>query len=76
MKQEGWSNDITKHNAKTHYYKNGVSLCNKATVKKHMKIFDAERVGSKYFKDCCICVKKEKEIIHAEPLSYMKNYSE
>jgi len=72
MANEGWSNDITVR-AKTHYYKNGKSLCGKAGVKKHMKIFDKERIGSKYYCDCMVCVKKQLEIIHEEPLCYIKS---
>ena len=73
--KEGWSNDITAKHTKTHYYKNGTSLCGKAEVKKYMRSFDKERLGNKYFKDCSICIKKQKEIVHAEPLCYKKNYT-
>jgi hypothetical protein len=57
----GWSGNITKKNRRTHYYKNGVSLCGKERVEKHMRVFDATRSGSKYFKDCVLCIKKLNE---------------
>ena len=57
IKQEGWAGDITAKGAKTHYYKDGISLCGKALVKEHMKIFDRERFGSKWVCDCGFCIK-------------------
>jgi hypothetical protein len=60
-KNEGWSWNVTDHN-KTHYYKDGVSLCGKAKEKEFMKQFDKTRIGSKYFFDCMICEKKRKEL--------------
>ena len=53
----GWALDIASRN-KTHYYKNGVSLCGKAIEKPYMKHFDIERNGSKYFHDCTLCIKE------------------
>ena len=72
-KQEGWSSDVTAVRAKTHYYKNGISLCGKAKTKHFMKNFDKERVGNKFFCDCGICIKKEREMLHEEPLCYKKS---
>ena len=75
MEKEGWGTDVTAKGAKTHYYKDGKSLCGKAVVKHFMNNFNKERTGSKYSCDCGICIKKQNEIIHAEPLCYRKyNY--
>lgn len=57
---EGWSNDVASRNLR-HYYRNGESLCKKAIVKPYMNVFDKESTGSKYAKDCNICIKKLKE---------------
>jgi len=58
--KEGWADDITTRN-RVHYYKDGVSLCNKAKQKFHMTIY-RDGIGSKWNYDCSICVKKQKEL--------------
>lgn len=60
--REGWSNNITKRRDRTHYYKNGISLCGLAVAQNFMRSFDKERIGDKYFMDCEICIKKQKEL--------------
>jgi len=54
---EGWSVDITTR-GRTHYYKNGVSLCNKVKLKFFMGI-DSDEKGSKWVGHCSICCKKQ-----------------
>jgi hypothetical protein len=72
--KEGWDLDVGKKGGKTHYYKNGVSLCGKAETKNYMTNFDKERSGNVYFNDCSTCIKKEHEAMTAEPLCYKKEY--
>ena len=74
IEQEGWAGDMTAPGkARTHYYKDGISLCGKALVKKHMKFFYKERVGSKWCCDCVFCIKKQLEMIHKEPICYKQH---
>lgn len=61
-KNEGWADDISKYKAKTHYYKDGVSLCGKAIEKPYMRNFNKEKFASKYSCDCVLCIKKLKGI--------------
>jgi hypothetical protein len=56
---EGWALDITTRN-REHYYRNGISLCKKATLKDHMKINGSE-LGSKWCGQCAVCCKKQRE---------------
>lgn len=55
--REGWADDITKGRAKTHYYKDGKSLCGKATDNFRLRYFEM-RIGSKYAHDCGACINK------------------
>lgn len=59
--QEGWANDVTAKNMRTHYYKDGVALCGKGVVKHFFKNFD-KRDGSKYFHDCQSCINELKKL--------------
>jgi len=56
---EGWSTDITTK-SKEHYYINGISLCEKVSLKFYMKIYSNGK-GSKWSNQCAICCKKQKE---------------
>jgi hypothetical protein len=58
----GWSLS-TISRGKTHYYKDGVSLCGKRKVDLSNRNFDSKRMGNIYFHDCGICIKKEMEIL-------------
>lgn len=61
---EGWSIDINSR-AKTHYYKDGKSLCGRVEIKKHMRNFSKQK-GSIYFEQCPTCVKKQLAILEIE----------
>lgn len=56
--QEGWSLSVIK-GGKTHYFRNGVSLCGKSKVNRGNKRFDKDRMGNVFFHDCATCVKYE-----------------
>jgi hypothetical protein len=57
-KNEGWAIDITSKNA-THYYKNGISLCNKTTEKFYMSNFDKLKDYTQILGNVCsLCQKK------------------
>lgn len=58
---QGWAYDITTR-AQRHYYKDGKSLFGKAFEKKFFKHFDKDFPGSKYAKDCVLCIKKLQEL--------------
>lgn len=58
--REGWADDITTR-AKTHYYKDGESLCGKTKDNFRLKHFK-KGVGDVYANDCSLCVKKEKKL--------------
>jgi hypothetical protein len=64
MRSEGWS--LSK--GKTHYYKNGISLCGYRKLNVSNRVFDSERLGNIYFKDCAICCKKQKELLLTDNL--------
>jgi hypothetical protein len=58
--KEGWSIDITSSRS-THYYRDGVSLCKKQTVKFHMDKFDADPEYTQILGNVCtLCQKKLK----------------
>lgn len=59
--REGFSDTCLKGGAKTHYYKDGISLCKRVKDTIHLRIFE-KRTGSIYFYDCATCVKKQLEL--------------
>jgi len=64
--KEGWSIDITNKNA-THYYREGISLCGKATQKFYMDKFEKSVDYSQVLGfSCRFCYKKLKKELRYE----------
>ena len=61
LTREGWGNDITSR-GKTHYYKDGESLCGIVKDSFRVRTF-SKGIGDVYANDCAICVKREKKLI-------------
>jgi hypothetical protein len=56
--KEGWAIDVASKN-RNHYYKDGVSLCGKATQKEYMTGFNKSKDFSVVLGyNCSICEKK------------------
>jgi hypothetical protein len=61
ISNEGWCIDVTSR-GRTHYYKDGVSLCGEAREKHFFTNFNKDEDGYAFSKDCKYCIKKLKQL--------------
>ncbi len=62
---EGWSDTILGRNNSIHYYKDGVSLCNRKKVDKGHRCFDKSdrNFSDKYSGHCVLCIARQRKLI-------------